>query len=99
MRYITIMIRSFANKRTAAAFKGQVIKGIGADLAQRLRIKLIVIDNAADIGDLRSPPGNRLQALSGNRIGQYSIRVNDQWRICFFWRNGDAFEVEFCDYH
>ena len=58
-----------------------------------------MVDRARAIGDLRVPPGNRLEALSGSRRGQYSIRVNDQWRICFVFRDGDAFEVEFCDYH
>ncbi len=58
-----------------------------------------MVDRARAIGDLRVPPGNRLEALSGSRRGQYSIRVNDQWRICFVFRDGDALEVEFCDYH
>jgi proteic killer suppression protein len=57
-----------------------------------------MIHNAADVQDLRSPPGNRLEQLSGNRSGQHSIRVNDQWRICFRWENGDAYEVEIVDY-
>jgi proteic killer suppression protein len=60
---------------------------------------LILGDRARDLGDLRVPPANRLEALSGDRAGQHSIRVNLQWRICFTWRHGDAFEVEFCDYH
>lgn len=58
-----------------------------------------MLDKATDMNDLRSPPGNRLEKLSGEREGQYSLRVNDQWRICFVWRAGNAHEVEICDYH
>ena len=61
--------------------------------------KLQMIDATADINDLRMPPGNRLERLQGNMKGRYSIRVNDQWRVCFTWRNGEAIGVEFCDYH
>lgn len=93
------MIRSFADRRTAALFDGRYIKGIPADVAQRAAIKLRAIDAAADLSFLRAPPGNRLEALRGDRAGQHSIRVNDQWRICFVWRDGDASGVEFCDYH
>ena len=57
------------------------------------------LHSARTLGDLRSPPGNRLEALKGRRRGEHSMRVNDQWRVCFFWRNGDAYEVEICDYH
>ncbi len=62
-------------------------------------MKLALLDAAASLDFLRSPPGNRLEALRGDRAGQHSIRVNDQWRLCFVWRDGDVFEVEFCDYH
>jgi proteic killer suppression protein len=58
-----------------------------------------MLDAAADLGDLRIPPGNRLEALRGNRAGQHSIRINAQWRICFLWKNGDAYDVEIVDYH
>jgi toxin HigB-1 len=61
--------------------------------------KLLQINNARALNDLRSPPGNRLEALKGRREGQFSIRVNDQWRVCFRWYNGDAYDVEVCDYH
>src|SRR5579883_2049027 len=91
------MIKSFADKRTAAIFKGLSPKGVGADLVKRARIKLMLIDEAATVEFLRSPPGNRLEALTGDRAGQHSIRVNDQFRICFRWKGGDAEEVEFCD--
>ncbi len=58
-----------------------------------------MLDSATDVGDLRTPPGNRLEKLAGNRDGQHSIRVNDQWRTCFVWRDNDAFDVELVDYH
>jgi plasmid maintenance system killer protein len=61
--------------------------------------KTIQLDRAQDVRDLRAPPGNRLEALKGDRAGQHSIRINDRWRICFFWRDGDAHEVEIVDYH
>ena len=61
--------------------------------------KLMILDAAGSINDLRLPPGNRLEKLKDNRQGQYSIRINDQWRICFIWKNGDAYEVEIADYH
>lgn len=61
--------------------------------------KLVMLDSATGVDDLRAPSGNRLEKLVGNRAGQYSIRVNDQWRICFAWRDGDAFDVEMVDYH
>ena len=62
-------------------------------------MKLMIINNAEDPNDLRVPPGNRLEALSGDRDGQYSIRINDQWRICFTWSEGNAYQVEIVDYH
>ena len=62
-------------------------------------MKLMMLNNARTINDLRAPPGNRLEALSGDRTGQLSIRVNDQWRICFVWREGNAYQVEIVDYH
>ena len=69
------------------------------EIQRRAQSKLMILNNARDISDLRIPPGNRLEALSGNREGQYSIRVNNQWRICFTWRDGDAYQVEIVDYH
>ena len=62
-------------------------------------MKLMILNNAQNINDLRRPPGNRLEALSGDRKGQHSIRINDQWRICFLWKGGDAYQVEIVDYH
>ena len=93
------MIRSFRGKRTAAVYKGMVPKGFPPDIARTARRKLAVLDAASRLDDLRSPPGNRLEALSGDRAGQHSIRVNDQWRVCFVWRDSDAHEVEIVDYH
>jgi proteic killer suppression protein len=93
------MIVSFADKRTAAAFLGKSPKGFPSDLLTVVRRKLRYLDAAHTLEDLRSPPGNRLEALGGDRLGQHSIRVNDQFRICFFWANGQAEAVEFVDYH
>ncbi len=93
------MIKTFADKRTAALFLGRYVKGLPSDLAERAKRKLDLIDSAASLAFLRVPPGNRLEALAGSRAGQHCIRVNDQWRICFQWRDGNAHDVEFCDYH
>lgn len=99
MCYVHILIKSFHDKRTAALFEGLTPKGIGPDVVKRARMKLDLLDAAATLDFLRSPPGNRLEALERDRTGQHSIRVNDQWRICFIWRDGDAYEAEFCDDH
>jgi toxin HigB-1 len=93
------MIKSFADKRTQDLYVAGKAKGIPAELAKRAARKLEYVDLAARLNDLKVPPGNRLEALAGNRQGQHSIRVNDQWRICFRYSNGDAYDVEFCDYH
>ena len=93
------MIKSFADKRTAAIFAGHVVKGLPPQIQKRARAKLLVLDAAVSLDDLRAPPGNRLEALHGNRKGQHSIRINDQWRICFVWRAGNAWNVEIVDYH
>jgi proteic killer suppression protein len=69
------------------------------DIHRPAQRKLRLIDDTASLAELRSPPGNRLEALTGNRAGQHSIRINDQWRICFRWEDGDAYDVEVCDYH
>ncbi|MBB4103592.1 proteic killer suppression protein [Rhizobium borbori] len=78
---------------------GQNPKGFPADLLNVARRKLVMLDNAAVLDDLRVPPANRLEALKGDRAGQYSIRVNDQFRLCFRWVDGNAEDVEFVDYH
>jgi proteic killer suppression protein len=93
------VIRSFADKRTAAVWANRMPKGFPSDLAQAALRKLRMLDAAVGVDDLRQPPGNRLEALQGDRRGQYSIRVNDQWRLCFVWRDDGAYEVEIVDYH
>lgn len=90
------MIESFRDRRTAAVFQGRTPKGFPADLAAVARRML---DTAVRLHDLRIPPANRLEPLAGDRAGQHSIRVNDQWRVCFVWRDGGAHAVEIVDYH
>ena len=92
------MIRSFKGKGAAALFRGESVAAFQAVKAVALR-KLDMLDAATRLADLRSPPGNRLEALAGDRRGQHSIRVNDQWRLCFVWRDGGAELVEIVDYH
>jgi proteic killer suppression protein len=93
------MIKSFRNALTEAAFEGEARKGFPPDLLKAARRKLQMIAAARILDDLRLPPGNRLEALTGDRKGQHSIRVNDQFRICFIWTTEGANEVEFTDYH
>ena len=93
------MIKSFADKRTAALFSGYSVKALPNQIQGRARAKLLAVDAAKQLDDLRVPPGNRLEALHGVRRGQHSIRVNDQWRICFEWRQGAAWNVAIVDYH
>ncbi len=93
------MIRSFKGKEAAAIFAGELVKGLDRRLQQRAREKLRYLDSAADLRDIMIPPANRLEALKGDRQGQFSIRINDQWRICFRWLDGDAHAVEIVDYH
>lgn len=93
------MIKTFADKTTAAIFAGQKVKRIEANLQQAAKRKLDVLNAVADVEELRVPPSNKLEKLGGNRNGQWSIRVNKQWRICFYWEDDNAWEVEFVDYH
>jgi proteic killer suppression protein len=93
------VIKSFADRRTEELFRTGAARRIPADLARRALRKLEAIHVAALLSDLRVPPGNRLHALKGSRSGQHTIAVNDQWRICFRFKDGDAYDVEFCDYH
>jgi proteic killer suppression protein len=97
MRYYVPVIKSFANKHSAEVWRAG--KTSGAPPASVTRRKLALLDAATEIEDLRTPPGNRLEKLRGGRHGQYSIRINDQYRICFAWRGHDAYEVEIIDYH
>ena len=93
------MIKSFADRRSTAIFAGYVVRGLPAQIQKRARAKTLAVDAASQLDDLRIPPGNRLAALRGDRKGQHSVRVNDQWRICFAWRDGEAWDVEIDDYH
>ena len=93
------MIKSFRDTRTEYLHSGRIPKGVPTDVARRAVAKLFLLDTVTRIDDLRVPPGNRLEALSGNRRDQWSIRVNDQWRLCFVWQDGHTYEVEFVDYH
>jgi proteic killer suppression protein len=93
------VIKSFADKRTARLFEGVAVKGVARDLAVSARRKLIDLDAASNLSELAARRGNRLEALQGDRKGQHSIRVNDQWRICFRWLDGNAFDVGLIDYH
>jgi len=92
------VIRTFADKNTEALFNGVRVRRL-VNIEKPARRKLEYLDAAAVLEDLRVPPGNRLEALKGDRSGQHSIRVNDQFRTCFRWANGDACDVEICDYH
>ncbi|KAF0115160.1 MAG: proteic killer suppression protein [Rhodospirillaceae bacterium] len=93
------MIRSFRNRMTKEIWNGHAPKGFPTDLMRPAQRKLAMLAAAPDLNVLRQPPGNRLEALKGDRAGQYSIRINDQWRICFVWREAHAEEVEIVDYH
>jgi proteic killer suppression protein len=93
------MIRSFADAETERFFSTGKSRRFPKDLVRRAAMRLLQLNAAVNIEDLRLPPGNRLEALKGVRRGQYSIRVNDQWRVCFRFLDGDAFDVEITDYH
>jgi toxin HigB-1 len=93
------VIRSFRGKTTEAVFNGESLKGFPADLVRVARRKLRYLNAAGNLGDLRAPPGNRLEALTGDRKGQHSIRINDQYRLCFVWTVEGPAEVEIVDYH
>lgn len=93
------MIRSFGDKQTEVVFNRVQARKLPPEIHRRAKRKLLLIDSASSLDDLKVPPGNRLEQLSGNRIGQWSIRINRQWRICFEWHDGDAYNVEIVDYH
>lgn len=93
------MIKSFRDRETQKVFARQRSHKLPHDIQQVAYRKLRMISNARTLADLRIPPANRLEKLSGNRMGQHSIRINDQWRVCFEWRDGDAYGVEIVDYH
>jgi proteic killer suppression protein len=93
------VIKSFKDSEAENVFGRQLSRRLPMDIQQVALRKLRMLNNAISLHDLRSPPANRLEKLTGDRAGQYSIRINDQWRICFEWREGDAFKVEITDYH
>lgn len=93
------MIRNFADKEAQRIWSGYSSRRLPGDIQSVARRKLRMLNNAAVLDDLRIPPANRLEALKGDRKGQHSIRINDQWRICFRWRAGDALDVEIVDHH
>ena len=93
------MIRNFTDKEAEKIWAGTPSRRLPADIQSVARRKLRMLNNALGLDDLRIPPANRLEALKGDRRGQHSIRINDQWRICFRWHDGDAHDVEIVDYH
>jgi proteic killer suppression protein len=93
------VIKTFANKRTAELFVKGAARGFPPDVTRRAVRKLEYVDLATRLDDLKTPPGNQLRALRGGRQGQHAIAVNDQWRICFRFVDGDAYDIEVCDYH
>jgi proteic killer suppression protein len=93
------MVKSFKNKETEKVYSREGSGKLPRDIQQVALRKLRMINNAKNLNDLRIPPANRLEKLKGAREGQYSIRINDQWRICFTWREADAYDVEITDYH
>lgn len=95
----TEMIHSFADKQTAAIFDGHEVRALPREIQDAARRKLKMIDAAPRLETLRTPPGNRLEASKGPRSGQWSIRINDQWRICFRWMESNAHDVRIVDYH
>lgn len=93
------MIKSFADKETERLWKGRKSKAVPGDVRERAVAKLTSINVATDVEDLRAPPGNRLHTLGGDREGQWAISINQQYRVCFVFEGGDAYEVEVVDYH
>lgn len=93
------MIQSFADRDTERLFRRERVRRFPVELQRVMLRKLSLVDAAELLDDLRVPPGNRLEKLKGDRAGQHSIRVNDQWRICFRWKDGNAYDVQIADYH
>jgi proteic killer suppression protein len=93
------MIRGFACKETERLFNDEPSRRLPGQIQQVARRKLMLLHQARRLEDLRAPPGNRLETLKGDRVGQHSIRINDQWRVCFRWQESDAYGVEVVDYH
>jgi proteic killer suppression protein len=99
LRYYFFMIRSFADKETQKLFNRQFSRKLPTEIQHTARYKLEILDASERLDDLRIPPSNRLEKLTGDRAGQYSIRINKQWRICFEWRDNGPYKVEIVDYH
>jgi toxin HigB-1 len=99
LRYHGVVIRRFHDSDTERLFNREAVRTFGVDIQRVALRKLRQLDAAMALDDLRVPPGNRLEKLRGAREGRYSIRINDQWRVCFEWREGDAYDVEIVDYH
>ncbi|RJR38720.1 MAG: type II toxin-antitoxin system RelE/ParE family toxin [Desulfobacteraceae bacterium] len=93
------MIKSFKDKETEKIYSRELSRKLPGDIQQVALRKLRMLNNAKTLNDLRTPPANRLEKLGGDRVDQHSIRVNDQWLICFIWKGGNAFDVEISDYH
>jgi toxin HigB-1 len=93
------MIKSFRDKEAEKVFHRQFSRKLPTDIQHLARRKLVMLDAATELETLRVPPGNRLEALKGSRDGEHSIRINDQWRICFVWRDGHVYDVQIIDYH
>lgn len=93
------MIRSFSDKQTETVFNRGQARKLPPEIHKRAKRKLLLIHAADSLDDLKVPPGNRLKQLSSDRLGQWSIRISQQWRICFEWHDGDAYNVEIVDYH
>lgn len=97
--YYWFVIRSFRDKGTEKLFSREGSRKLPDDMQKVALRRLTILDAAETLQDLAIPPGNRLEKLSGDRVGQHSIRINDRWRICFRWSDGDAYDVEIADYH
>ena len=93
------MIKSLGDKEAEKIFQRRFSRKLPQDIQKKARQKLLILDAAVELDDLRIPPGNRLEALSDDRQGQHSIRINDQWRLCFVWKEGNAYQIEIVDYH
>jgi len=93
------MIKTFRCKETQKVFERHFSKKLPQNIQAKSRQKLLLVDAATELSDLRIPPGNKLEELKDDRKGQHSIRINDQWRVCFVWKGGDAYDVEIVDYH
>jgi len=98
-RYYGLVIRGFRDGETERVFRRERSRRLPPDVQRRAHRKLLLLDAAESVEDLRVPPGNRLERLRGERAGQYRIRINDQWRVCFRWARGDAYDVEITGYH